>query len=228
VRFKSAALLQQALVHSSYLNENPELVPESNERLEFLGDAVLGLVVADQLYADYPGEDEGKLTELRTHLVRRDTLADAAKRLGLGDDLLLGRGEESGGGRDRPTNLAHIYEAVVGAIFLDRGLKASREFILRSLGPEFQMTDERAFPLDPKSRLQEVSQARYQKMPGYKLVEAEGPDHARRFTIEVMINGKSMGRGSGSSKQQAEKEAASKALRKLERSKRATKPRKTA
>jgi ribonuclease-3 len=216
VKFKNHALLQQALIHSSYVNENPQLAPESNERLEFLGDAVLGLIVADELYAAYPDQDEGHLTELRTHLVRRDTLAHAAKRMELGSDLLLGRGEEAGGGRARPTNLAHIYESVTGAVFLDGGLKAARKFVLKSLGPEFEAMTERAFPIDPKSRLQEMSQSRYQSPPHYRLVLQEGPDHARRFTMEVSVNGNVYGVGVGRSKQDAEKEAAREALAHLE------------
>jgi ribonuclease-3 len=216
VKFEDPALLRQALVHSSYVNENPDLAPESNERLEFLGDAVLGLVVADDLYAAFPGEDEGKLTELRTHLVRRDTLAKAAAQLQLGEELLLGRGEEGGGGRERPTNLAHVYESVVGAIFLDGGLPAAQDFVRRSLGEDFASVHQRAFPGDPKSRLQELSQSRYQTTPVYRLIEAEGPDHARRFRVEVVIDGRALGTGSGHSKQQAEKEAASLALEQLE------------
>ncbi|MEX2157801.1 MAG: ribonuclease III [Dehalococcoidia bacterium] len=216
VKFKDPALLRQALVHSSYVNENPDLAPESNERLEFLGDAVLGLVVADDLYGAFPGEDEGKLTELRTHLVRRDTLAKAAAQLQLGEDLLLGRGEDGGGGRERPTNLAHVYESVVGAIFLDGGLSAAQHFVRRSLGEDFASVHQRAFPGDPKSRLQELSQSRYQTTPVYRLIEAEGPDHARRFTVEVVIGGRTLGTGSGHSKQQAEKEAASQAFKQLD------------
>jgi ribonuclease-3 len=212
VKFKNAALLQQALVHSSYVNENPQLAPTSNERLEFLGDAVLGLIIADDLFSAFPDQDEGHLTELRTHLVRRDTLAKAARRMGLGDDLLLGRGEEAGGGRARPTNLAHIYEAVTGAIFLDGGLTAARRFVRKSLGPELAAITHSDFPIDPKSRLQELSQSRYQSPPHYRLVLAEGPDHARRFTIEVLVDGTVRGTGSGRSKQDAEKEAARLAL----------------
>jgi ribonuclease-3 len=212
VKFKNRALLQQALVHSSYVNENPSVAPESNERLEFLGDAVLGLVVADDLFAAYPADDEGHLTELRTHLVRRDTLAKAARRMKLGEDLLLGRGEEAGGGRGRPTNLSHAYESVVGAIFLDGGLNAARKFVRKSLGPELEAMTERAFPIDPKSRLQELSQSRFQQPPHYRLVQAEGPDHARHFTIEVLVDGRVQGVGSGRSKQDAEKEAARAAL----------------
>ncbi len=216
VKFNDSALLKQALVHSSYVNENPYAAPLSNERLEFLGDAVLGLVVADELFAAYPDQDEGQLTELRTLLVRRDTLAKTARRLKLGDDLYLGKGEEAGGGRTRPTNLAHAYEALVGAVFLDRGLSTARKFVRRSLEQEFQSLPARPFPLDPKSRLQEMSQSRFQMPPQYRLVEAVGPDHDRRFTVEVVVNGRAMGKGQGLSKQEAEKEAAREALARLE------------
>ncbi len=212
VKFKNAALLREALIHSSYVNENPARSVASNERLEFLGDAVLGLVVADELYAAYPQLDEGKLTELRTHLVRRDTLAEAARRLGLGDELLFGKGEEAGGGRTRPTNLACAYEAVLGAVFLDRGLEKARKFIQRSLTEEFALAENQAFPTDPKSALQEIAQSRYQSPPTYRLLKAEGPDHARHFTVEVWLGGRTWGEGKGSSKQQAEKEAAREAL----------------
>jgi ribonuclease III len=212
VRFKNRSLLDEALVHSSYVNERPDVTPVSNERLEFLGDAVLGLIVADELFAEFPSFDEGKLTELRTHLVRRDTLAEAGRRLDLGEALLLGKGEETGGGRERPTNLACAYEAVVGAIFLDRGLEATRRFIQQSLGPEFAIIGKQPFPSDPKSALQEMTQAQYQAAPAYRLVKTEGPDHARRFTVEVVVAGRSLGTGRGSSKQQAEKDAAQKAL----------------
>lgn len=216
VTFKNPALLEQAMVHSSYVNENPGDAPESNERLEFLGDAVLGLIVADDLYASFPGQDEGKLTELRAHLVRRDTLAKAARRLKLGEELHLGKGEEAGGGRSRPTNLSRAYEALVGAIFLDRGLQATREFVRMSLQEEFDDVSDSGFPIDPKSRLQELSQSLYQMPPVYQLVEAHGPDHARRFTVEALIHGEALGCGQGRSKQQAQKEAAREALERLE------------
>ena len=216
VKFKNPGLLHQALVHSSYVNENPDLAPESNERLEFLGDAVLGMVVAEDLYQAYPGQDEGTLTELRAHLVRRDTLADAGRALRLGEELRLGRGEAAGGGHDRPTNLAHVYEAVVGAIYLDLGLASARDFIRRSLEEQYQVAAERAVPLDPKSRLQELSQALYQRTPRYSVMEAEGPDHEREFTVEVIIDDRSLGVGKGRSKQLAEKAAAGQALKRLE------------
>jgi ribonuclease-3 len=216
VKFKKRALLQHALIHSSYVNENPHLAPESNERLEFLGDAVLGLVIADDLFEAYPDGDEGELTELRTHLVRRDTLAKAARRMQLGADLMLGRGEEAGGGRGRPTNLAHVYEAVTGAVFLDGGLSAARKFVRTSLRPELEEMAERSFPADPKSRLQELSQSMFQSPPHYRQVHADGPDHARNFTMEVRVDGKVYGVGSGRSKQDAEKEAAHEALANLD------------
>lgn len=217
VRFKQPDLLQEALLHSSYLNENPGCALQSNERLEFLGDAVLGLVVAHELFTAHPELQEGKLTELRAHLVRRDTLAEAARRLELGAALRLGRGEEADGGRHRPTNLAHAYEAVVGALYVDQGLAAARRFVLKTLQPEFAQAFQRQAPPDPKSRLQELTQARSQQTPVYKLVREEGPDHARRFTVEVIVGGEKLGRGTGSSKQQAEKAAARRALEHLER-----------
>ena len=216
VTFNSPQLLKNAFVHSSYVNENPDAASESNERLEFLGDAVLGLVVADELYAAYPDDDEGRLTELRAHLVRRDTLAQAADRMRLGEELLLGRGEDDGGGRSRPTNLSHVYEAVVGAVFLDQGLEPARRFILHSLEDEFDAVRDRGSPLDPKSRLQELCQAQFQSTPQYQLVETAGPDHSRKFTVEAIVNGQQFGMGSGASKQRAEKRAALEALRKLE------------
>jgi ribonuclease-3 len=216
VKFKNPALLREALVHASYLNENPGLSIDSNERMEFLGDAALALVVAQQLYKDYPAEDEGRLTELRTHLVRRETLARAARHLGLGDHLLLGRGEEAAGGRRRPTNLACAYEAMVGALFLDGGLPRVRRFVRQTLKAEVEGLRQRPLPVDPKSRLQELAQSCWQSVPLYRVLKAEGPDHARRFTVEVVVRGDVLGVGEGRSKQQAEKAAARQALERLD------------
>jgi len=216
VPLKNKELLQRALVHSSYVNENPSAAPESNERLEFLGDAVLGLVVADELFDTFPEHAEGPLTELRAFLVRRDTLAHAAERMQLGDVLLLGRGEDEGGGRSRPTNLSHVYEAVVGAVFLDQGLPAAREFVLASLDDELEEVKDSGSPLDPKSRLQELCQSRFQTTPSYDVVQTSGPDHDRSFTVEATVDGRTIGSGTASSKQQAEKRAALEALKELE------------
>jgi ribonuclease-3 len=212
LNFKEPRLLRQALVHTSYLNENPGIDVGSNERLEFLGDAALGVVVAQELYAEYPDDDEGTLTELRAHLVRRDTLARAAARFDLGEYLQLGRGEDAAGGRRRPTNLARAYEALVGAIFLDGGLAKVRSFVRKTLKDELASLRSGGMPHDPKSRLQEVIQSRWQTTPTYKLLKTEGPDHARRFTVQVVVNGRTLGTGEGRSKQMAEKEAAQHAL----------------
>ncbi len=217
IRFRNRALLRQALVHTSYVNENPGLDVGSNERLEFLGDAALGLVIGKLLYQEYPDVDEGRLTELRAHLVRRDTLARAAARLRLGDYLRLGRGEEAAGGRERPTNLAHAFEALVGAVYLDQGLEAVERFVFEALGPELASVRERRVPADPKSQLQEYVQSHWQITPTYRTVRIEGPDHARRFTVEVSVGGEVLGSGEGRSKQQAEKAAARIALEALER-----------
>lgn len=215
VTFKDPLLLRQALVHTSYLNENPGIGVGSNERLEFLGDAVLGLVVARRLFKQYPEAHEGRLTELRAHLVRRETLARAAARMSLGDFLLVGRGEGAAGGRRRPTNLAHAYEALVGAIFLDQGLTRAQRFVMLSLKEDLQAIRGQEVTPDSKSRLQEVVQSRWQTTPSYRTVKIEGPDHARRFTVQVSVGIRQLGEGEGRSKQAAEKQAAEKALQVL-------------
>ncbi len=217
LKFRNPALLEQSLVHRSYLNEMPESGLESNERLEFLGDAVLGLVVASELYEDYPDRSEGQLTEMRVALVRRDTLARVARSLSLGDYLFLGRGERAAGGGARPSNLSSTYEAVVGAVFIDGGLQKARRFVLRSLSAEYRELPKGRALANPKSQLQELLQARFQKAPVYRLVRDEGPDHSKLFTVQVWGDKKPLGVGQGKSKQQAEKEAARDALEKMER-----------
>jgi ribonuclease-3 len=211
VAFRDPSLLGEALVHSSYENENPDSPLRSNERLEFLGDAVLSLVVAEQLYNEFPELDEGKLSQMRAALVRMETLAEAAGKLGLGPFLLLGQGEESGGGRSRPSNLARVLEALIGAIFLDQGLEKARGFALQSLRERWATVTQGA-NTDYKSLLQERMQARQQAPPTYHLVETSGPDHARLFTVEVLVEDASLGRGQGTSKKAAEREAARLAL----------------
>ena len=213
--FRDESLLRQAFVHRSYLNENPEAALDSNERLEFLGDAALGLAVAQRLYEHFPTHGEGLLTELRAHLVRRDTLARAAERLTLGEHLLLGRGEESAGGRRRPSSLAAVFEAVVGAILLDQGLAAVERFVSSALAIELEGIRSGIVPADPKSRLQILVQSRGQPLPEYRTSKAEGPEHARLFTVEAYLNGDVVGVGQGKTKRQAEREAARRALEKL-------------
>jgi ribonuclease-3 len=215
VSFKKPEMLHQAFVHRSYLNEYPSPGLESNERLEFFGDAVLSYVVAERLFRDCPECDEGDLTEWRGYLVRRDSLANFARVKGLGDFLLLGRGEEAAGGRQRAQNLASLFEAVVGAIAIDRGLIASRKFIFEAIGSEIDLRG-RPTPIDPKSRLQEVVQARWQRAPSYKTVAEEGPEHRKLFTVEVQVQGTALASGTGHSKQEAEREAARNALTELD------------
>jgi len=217
ITFNNISLLEQALVHSSYINENPGVAPVSNERLEFLGDAVLGLVAAERLYQGFPQFTEGQMTRLRTALVRRQTLARMAQAIGLGDHLYLGKGEEASGGRQKPVNLAGAIEAVIGAIFLDQGLARARDFTLRLLEADLQEAVTRGDSIDYKSELQELIQAREQQTPTYHVIESTGPDHAKQFTVEVRVGDTLLGRGSGKSKKAAESEAARAALEKLHR-----------
>ncbi len=214
VVFKDPELLQQAMHHRSYLNEAGESV-ESNERMEFLGDAVLGLVVSDKLYRDYPGLSEGHLSQLRAILVRWDALAAVAERIGLGDYLVLGRGEELSGGRNRPSNLAGAFEALIGAAFLDGGIPSARKLILKLLKPDFAEIAARGVTADSKSELQHVAQTRWHQIPEYRLISSEGPDHAKLFTVEVVVGSQVVGQGQGRNKKQAELNAARQALETL-------------
>jgi len=215
ISFNDLSLLEQALVHSSYINENPNFAPVSNERLEFLGDAILGLAVAQKLYQDCPHCTEGEMTRLRAALVCRDTLARVARANRLGDYLYLGRGEEAGGGRGKPANLAGVLEAVIAAIFLDQGLAITKDFVLRLFNSELQKVVSQGVEVDYKSQLQEFVQARQQQTPTYHVIEALGPDHDRRFTVEVRVGNTVLGKGSGKSKKIAETEAAHSALEQL-------------
>lgn len=215
ISFRRPALLEQALVHRSYLNEAPELELESNERMEFLGDAVLGLVISERLYAEYPALSEGHLSQIRALLVRWDTLADSAERISLGDYLMLGRGEEMSGGRTRPSNLAGALEAVIGAAFLDGGITKARKLVLTLLEPELEKVAEGAVAIDSKSQLQHEVQSRWHEIPKYKLISSVGPDHAKTFTVEVMVQSEVLGRGEGRNKKQAELAAALQALEAL-------------
>ncbi len=216
INFKDLSLLQQAFVHRSHLNENPDFPLGSNERLEFLGDAFLGFVIAENLYLHFDGLSEGEMTKLRSVAVCQESLATMAASLGLGNYLFLGQGEERGGGRRRPRNLACAMEALIGAVLLDQGVDAAAGFILRLFDTSIQHSVEDGVANDYKSRLQELVQAIRQERPVYRLVGEEGPDHNRKFWVEVIINGMTLGVGSGRSKQLAEKDAAKKALEKLE------------
>lgn len=215
VTFQDQSLLQQAFTHSSYTNENPDLALNDNERLEFLGDALLGFIVAEKLYAEFPNIAEGELTEIRVSLVREETLAQLAIELKLGDYLYLGKGEESTGGRQRQTNLADTFEALIGAIFLDQGLTATKSFVLDNLKNHLKQIKTTGKSPNYKALLQEFTQSEYKQLPTYHLVESSGPDHDKNFTIEVTLEDKTLGTGSGKSKRAAEMEAARSAWEKM-------------
>lgn len=216
VTFRDPLLLQQALTHRSFLNENPDFPLPSNERLEFLGDALLGFVVAEKLHSDLPHLWEGALTVLRAALVCNETLARLASSFHLGDHLYLGRGEELSGGRHRQSNLSSALEAVIGAIFIDQGFPVAKEFVLRLMnGMVVKIIEEESIEesiKDYKSKLQVLVQAEQQTTPVYRIVEEKGPAHDKLFTVEVMVGDAVLGRGSGKGKRAAEQNAAQAAL----------------
>jgi ribonuclease-3 len=207
-------LLQQALTHASYVNE-ADSNAISNDRLEFLGDALLSMVIADRLHRAFPEAGEGQLTRMRADIVRGSTLADVARRLGLGDYMILGRGEEAAGGRARDRNLAGLFEAVVGAVFLAHGYRTARSFSLRVLAEELQKAKTGGGRIDPKSSLQHLVQARWHEPPEYVTVEEAAGEAGRRFTVEVIVHGRTLGTGSGNSKRVAQQEAAREAVARL-------------
>jgi ribonuclease-3 len=215
INFSDTSLLEQALIHRSYLNENPSLALTSNERLEFLGDAVLGLIIAENLYQTYPNFSEGEMTKIRASLVRRETLARIAKAIRLGDHLYLGKGEDTSGGRNKLVNLACTLEAIIAAIFLDQGLSATRYLILKLFNTELQKVASQGAAIDYKSELQELIQSRLQQTPTYRVIETSGPDHSRIFTVEVRLGNTVLGNGSGKSKKEAQIEAARLAMESL-------------
>lgn len=211
LNFSNLLLLNRALTHRSYLNEHPEAL-EDNERLEFLGDAVLDFLVGAWLYNRFPEMREGELTRLRSALVRTEQLADFASQMDFGRALRLGKGEGQAGGRNRNALLCAVFEAVVGALYLDGGLDSVREFIEPLLEPAAQqiLIDHR--DQDPKSLLQELIQAQGLNAPIYRTVSTSGPEHMKTFEVEVLINDQVYGRGTGLSKQSAAKAAANQAL----------------
>jgi len=213
--FNNRCLLEQAFIHSSYVNESESSGVSSNERLEFLGDAVLGLVIADELYRTRPSDHEGKLTHVRAAVVRKHTLATVARDLGLGDFLRLGKGEEATGGRSKASNLANVFEAVIGAAYLDQGLEAARSVVLRHLSRHLKQALDSEFPANYKALLQEYLQAHNEPLPKYRTIAVEGPDHKKHFTVEVLLRGEPAGRGEGYTKKSAETAAARSAWKRL-------------
>lgn len=212
LKFKNKDLLIQAFCHRSYLNENPGFYLFHNERLEFLGDAVLELVVTEYLYKKYPQKSEGELTNWRAALVNAKQLAEIAKNLGFNDFLLLSRGEAKEGGKARQYILANTIEALIGALYLDQGLKACEKFIDKPILKELPHIIESGIYRDSKSHFQEVAQEKKGITPTYKVLNEWGPDHAKNFTIGVFLDKDLIAKGEGSSKQEAEEAAAKKAL----------------
>ncbi len=214
--FKDRALLGRAMVHSSYANENRQLGLECNERLEFLGDSVLGLAVARHLFLSFPGMPEGRMTRLRAELVCEQSLYSVAQRLGLGKYLMLGRGEEMTGGRERQSILADCVEAVIAAMYLDGGMDVATGFISRMILSDLD-PGAHAASGDHKTELQELVQRRSGQVLAYELVGESGPDHCKTFTARVTLNGVAIGEGEGRSKKEAEQAAACRALEELKR-----------
>lgn len=210
--FKDKQLLQTAFTHRSYLNENRGVVKEHNERLEFLGDAVLELAVTDFLYSKYPERPEGELTAFRAALVNTQSISAAATQLGMNDYLLLSRGEAKDTGRARQYILANTFEAFIGALYMDQGYDAANSFIEKSLFGEIDEIVEKRLWQDAKSYFQEKAQEEYSATPSYELVQEAGPDHDKKFISAAKIKGEAVAQGEGRSKQEAEQAAARKAL----------------
>lgn len=210
-RFKKRDLLELALLHPSYRHENPD-AGEDNQRLEFLGDAALGLAAASDLYAEFSEHNEGSLTQMRSRLANRSTLAALARDLKLGDYLLLGRGEERSGGRQRASNLTDAMEAVIGAVYLDGGQKAVQKIFRRLWADE--LNRQQADEIDnPKGRLQEYCQKKWKVSPSYRVTSETGPSHAKEFVCVAYIKGEAYGTGYGSNKRDAEMAAARETLK---------------
>jgi ribonuclease-3 len=212
---KDARLIGRALTHRSYINEHPEAL-EDNERLEFLGDAVLDFVVGAWLYNHFPEMSEGEMTRLRAALVSTERLGDFGAKIHIGRALRMGNGEEESGGRRRQAMLCNAFEALVGAIYLESGVHAVEAFLDPLLSSAVQQIRAGKADRDPKSQLQEWVQARGLSAPQYRIVSESGPDHSKYFHVEVVVGGKSLGRGEGRSKQAASKAAASEAMKKME------------
>ena len=210
-KFRNSLLLAEALTHASISLERKDY-PFDNQRLEFLGDAVLQLVITEELFARFPDFSEGQLTKIRTRLVSRTALKEHARTLRLGEHLMMGRGEEASGGRDRASTLGDSFEALVGGIYLDGGLKAAKNFILKVADDNLEAVAAEPEEINPKGKLQEILQAVAPSAPVYELLEESGPEHLKHFRCRVVWEGINLGEGSGHSKKEAEVSAADKAL----------------
>lgn len=216
IEFKDISLLDRATTHRSYLNENVEENLKNNERLEFLGDAVLELIVSEYLFNQYPKREEGELTSFRAATVRTTTLAETSRELGFGEFLKMSKGEEESGGKDKDYLLANLFEAILGAIYEDKGYDICKKYLYRVLIPKIDNIVENRLDIDPKTKLQEVTQSLYKETPVYDVIKEKGPDHDKIFTVKAKISSKDLGVGEGTSKQKAEEDAAEKSLKMLE------------
>jgi ribonuclease-3 len=215
IKFKNKNLLKQALIHRSYLNEHPEEKLKDNERLEFLGDALLEMIVSEYLFKKFKEEKEEELTLYRASLINTENLSNLAFKLGLNDFLYLSKGEEKSFGKGRKVILANTFEALIAAIYLDQGFKKTKEFIIKNLLKNIPKKIEKDLYKDPKTKIQEIAQAKYKITPTYKILKEEGPPHNKKFTVGLFLNDKLISEGEGSSKYEAELEAALKGLTKI-------------
>ena len=213
INFKDKNLLKQAFIHRSYINENPNTGTTHNERLEFLGDAVLELAVTDYLYKEYPNYTEGELTALRSALVNAVIIAEIASKIGMNDFLLLSKGEAKDTGKARQYILANTYEAFVGAVYMDGGYEVAEKFINETIIPHTEEIVSKKLWRDAKSLVQEKAQEFYNVTPAYKVVAESGPDHDKHFTVGILFGGDLIAEGKGKSKQEAEQKAAQEALK---------------
>lgn len=210
--FKDRHLLIAALTHKSFTNENPGLERENNERLEFIGDAVLSMVISNHLYKKYPELNEGALSKVRANLVNESSLATIAMKMGLGKYLFLGKGEEGTGGRDKGSLLSDALEAVIAGIYLDSGIRHVTQVVLNHFRDLIEMVVTQKHPYDFKTTFQELCQEHFGILPDYKLTQTSGPDHNRLFVMDLSVKGKVLGVGSGKSKKEAQQQAARQAL----------------
>lgn len=213
IKMHKLELLDTALTHTSYAHESKAIPrPEHNERVEFLGDSVLGVIVSTYMYCSFPNLNEGELTKLRAHIVCEGSLAEYARKIELGDYLLLGKGEGLSGGRERASILADAFESLLGAYYVDQGLDAAREFLLGLMKTELDFICTHGICSDFKTRLQEVAQQGGDVVIAYELIGSKGPEHNKSFATTVSLNGKQIGFGEGRTKKEAEQQAAKKAL----------------
>lgn len=210
-QFHDSTLLEQAFIHSSYINEHPQYELEDNERLEFMGDSVLNFIITEEIYSRFAGLSEGRLTEIRSSLNREETLAQIASTLDLGAHLKMSKGEKASQGHQKPGNLANTFEALIGAIYLDRGINQAKSFLINLMEPYLSSIENGYIDTNYKGLLQEYTQLNYKILPSYRLLKTEGPDHEKTFTVQVKLGNKVLAKGTGRSKRSAEMDAARKA-----------------